>query len=82
MIELTKINGERIVLNSRLIEYIVTIPETKIIMTNGRYHLVKEPYEEIINKVMAFEHRILNGYQVYYGKDDGKEPGLPEKEEI
>lgn len=91
MIELTKINGERIVLNSRLIEYIVTIPETKIIMTNGRYHLVKEPYTEVINKVMAFEHRVLNGYQMVYSKDEGKESGavcasqasgLPEKEEI
>lgn len=91
MIELTKINGDRIVLNCRLIEYIVTIPETKIIMTNGRYHLVKEPYTEIIDKVIDYEHRILKGYQTAYSRDEGKESGadctfhasgLPEKEEI
>lgn len=88
MIELTKINGEQIVLNCRLIEYIVTIPETKIIMTNGRYYLVKESYPEIINKTIAYEHRILKGCQM---SERGEKPeavcdnqagGMPEKEEI
>ena len=62
MIELTKINGELIVVNSRLIEYIVAIPETKIIMNNGRYHLVMEPPQEIIRKVIAFEQKVAEGW--------------------
>lgn len=61
MIELTKINGEPIVVNCRLIEYIVTIPETKIIMSNGRYHLVKESSEEIIRRSIGFEQKIAEG---------------------
>lgn len=61
MIELTKINGEPIVVNCRLIEYIVTIPETKVIMSNGRYHLVKESSEEIIRRSIDFEREIAEG---------------------
>ena len=62
MIELTKINGELIIINSRLIEYIVAIPETKIIMINGRYHIVKEPAEEIVRKVIAYEQKVAEGF--------------------
>lgn len=57
MIELTKINGELIIVNSRLIEYVVTIPETKIVMMNGKYHIVKEPAGDIIRKVVDFEQK-------------------------
>lgn len=72
MIELTKINGEQIIVNSRLIEYIVTIPETKLIMTNGKYHIVKEPANEIIEKVVSFEHRVVGGLLNYHERQTGK----------
>lgn len=72
MIELTKINGEQIIVNSRLIEYIVTIPETKLIMTNGKYYIVKEPANEIIEKVVSFEHRVIGGSLTYHERPTGK----------
>lgn len=71
MIELTKINGEQIIVNSRLIEYIVTIPETKLIMTSGKYHIVKEPAKEIIEKVISFENRVVGGLLNYHGLQTG-----------
>ncbi len=55
MIELTKINREPILINSRQIEFIEIIPESKVVMLNGKYHIVKENKDEIIAKIERFE---------------------------
>lgn len=54
MIELTKINGEPILINPTQIESIELIPEAKIMMMNGRFHLVKEDKDEIKLRVIDF----------------------------
>ena len=59
MITLKKVNNERIVLNSRQIELIETIPESKVIMMNGRFHIVKESVEEIIEKTIEYNSKIV-----------------------
>ena len=59
MITLTKVNNERIVLNSRQIELIETIPESKVIMMNGRFHIVKQSVEEIIEKTIEYNSKIV-----------------------
>jgi flagellar protein FlbD len=59
MIELTQLNGTAFVLNSNLIETVENIPETKILLTNGKYYLVSEGKEEIIEKVIAFNRQIF-----------------------
>ena len=48
-----------IVINEDQIEYIEIIPESKIIMMNGKYHVVKESAEEIIQKTIAYKNSIL-----------------------
>ena len=64
MIILTKLNGEYITVNDRQIEYIDQIPEAKITMTNGRYHIVRESPQEIIEKVVQFNRKIVSGIKV------------------
>lgn len=59
MITLTKVNNEKIVLNSRQIELIEMIPESKVIMMNGRFHIVKESVEEIIEKTIEYNSKIV-----------------------
>lgn len=59
MIKLTKLNNMEIVINEDQIEYIEIIPESKIIMMNGKYHVVKESAEEIIQKTIAYKNSIL-----------------------
>ncbi len=59
MITLTKVNNEKIILNSRQIELVETIPESKVIMMNGRFHIVKESMEEIIEKTIEYNSKIL-----------------------
>ena len=53
-----------IVINEDQIEYIEIIPESKIIMMNGKYHVVKESAEEIIQKTIAYKNSILQGRKI------------------
>ena len=64
MIILTKLNGECVTVNNRQIEYIEQIPESRITMMNGRYHIVRESPQEIIEKVTQFNQEIVSGIKV------------------
>ena len=64
MIILTKLNGEYITVNDRQIEYIDQIPESKITMMNGRYHIVRESPQEIIEKSIKYNQKILGGIKM------------------
>lgn len=59
MIELTKLNGEIILLNCDLIECVESIPESKVLMTNGRYYIVKETPADIIDRVVEFNRCVF-----------------------
>ena len=58
MIVLTKRNHEKFLVNHLQIEYIETIPESKIVMMNHDYYLVRESAEEIINKIAAYNAKV------------------------
>lgn len=60
MIVLEKLNKEEIVLNSNLIELIETIPETKITLTSGRYYLVRQTKEDVVNKIIEYNRKIYS----------------------
>ena len=58
MIRLTKLNREPFLLNHMQIETIEMIPETKIIMMNHDYYLVKDTVEEIIQKIADYNAKV------------------------
>lgn len=58
MIMLTKLNDSKVVLNSAQIESIELIPESKVVMMNGKFFIVKESAEEIIEKTVEYNGRI------------------------
>lgn len=58
MIYLTRINGEQFVLNCRKIERIEIIPESKVILDNGKYYIVEETTEEIIRRTIEYNGKI------------------------
>lgn len=60
MIMLTKINREKIVINEAQIESVELIPESKILMMNGRYYVVRESAEEIIEKCIEYNGAVKN----------------------
>ena len=59
MIQLCKLNNEEILINEDQVESITSIPETKIIMMNREFYLVKESGREVIDKIVKFKQRIL-----------------------
>lgn len=61
MIHLTRINRTPFVLNSDLIEYIETTPDTLIRLTSGQTMMVLESVEEIIDRVVKFRQRVAEG---------------------
>ncbi|SHJ30757.1 flagellar FlbD family protein [Parasporobacterium paucivorans] len=54
MIRLTRLNNQEIVINSAQIECIEVIPESKIIMMNGKFYIVQESIREIIEKTKEY----------------------------
>ena len=61
MVEVVGINGDAFLINATLIEKIEFIPETKITLTTGKYYLVKDSKEDIVNKIINYNQKILRG---------------------
>jgi len=58
MILLTKRNGDEFLVNHHQIQCIEMIPETKVVMVNRDYFLVKETAEEIIDKIANYSAKV------------------------
>jgi len=54
LIELTKLNNKKFVINSDLIETVEAMPDTTISLTTGNKYVVKESVSEIIHKIIEF----------------------------
>ena len=63
MIRLTKLNNDEFVLNSNHIEYIEIIPESKVVLDNKDFYIVKESVDEIINKIVEYNAKIQSFYK-------------------
>ncbi|MGR6836152.1 flagellar FlbD family protein [Syntrophomonas erecta] len=57
MITLTRLNGERIMINVDLIELLEETPDTVVTLTTGRKLVVKEPSRRIRDKIIQFRKR-------------------------
>ena len=53
LIEVTKLNGTKILINTNLIEYIEETPDTVVIFASGRKIIIKESRQEIKNLVKS-----------------------------
>jgi flagellar protein FlbD len=58
MIELTRLNNEKIVVNADLIEFVERTPDTLVTTTTGKKLMVKETIDEIVEKVIVYHHRL------------------------
>ncbi|HTY09853.1 MAG TPA: flagellar FlbD family protein [Bacteroidota bacterium] len=59
MIEVTRLQNQKIVVNADLIEFVEVTPDTMISTTTGKKFLVKESADEVIKKVVAYRRRCL-----------------------
>lgn len=60
MIYLTRLNGEKIMVNVDLLELLEETPDTVVTLTTGKKFVVKESAAQIHNQVVAFRKLIYN----------------------
>jgi flagellar protein FlbD len=60
MIQLTRLNGVSIVLNSDLIKTAEASPDTMLTLINGEKIIVREPCDEVTERVLAYRARLLS----------------------
>lgn len=59
MIEVTKINGVKVLVNPGLIELVEETPDTVLTLTTGKKIIVKESRQEIKNLVILYRKDIF-----------------------
>ena len=59
MIELTRLNGTPMVLNSDLIKIAEASPDTMLTLINGEKLIVREECAEVMERVIAYRARLL-----------------------
>jgi flagellar protein FlbD len=64
MIEVTRLNNQKVIINADLIEFVEASPDTIISTTTGKKVLVKESTDEVIDKVIAYHRRRLSELKV------------------
>lgn len=58
MIKLTKLNKQPFWLNTKLIETIESVPDTKINLNDDKYVLVLETEDEVVDKIIAYNQLV------------------------
>lgn len=59
MIEVTKMNGTKVIINQDLIEIVEETPDTVISFTTGRKLIVKESRQDIKNLVILYKREFM-----------------------
>jgi len=59
MIELTRLNGNPMLVNSDLIKTAESSPDTMLTLINGEKLIVRENCEEVLDRVLAYRSRLL-----------------------
>jgi flagellar protein FlbD len=59
MITLHRLNDSEVVLNSQHIQTVEKTPDTVILMTDGKRFVVKESVEEVVDRVIDFNSKIV-----------------------
>jgi flagellar protein FlbD len=61
MIQLTRLNQKAITVNSDLIKFVENTPDTVITLVSGEKFVVLESAETIVQRVVEFRRRLLDG---------------------
>ena len=59
MIDLTRLNGHRLILNCDLIRYAETTPDTTLTLINGEKLIVRESPDDIVALILKYRAEVL-----------------------
>lgn len=63
MIKVTRLNGNELVINADLIEFVEALPDTIISLVTGKKIMIKESIDTVIGRVAEFK-RLSSGHHV------------------
>ncbi|MCD6256578.1 flagellar FlbD family protein [Candidatus Aerophobetes bacterium] len=63
MIEVTRFNGRKLVINAELVKFVESTPDTLITLTTNDRILVKDKVEEVVEKIIQYQRLIRNGIE-------------------
>lgn len=61
MIQLTRLNNTPLAVNSDLVKFVETAPDTVITLITGEKVVVRESTEEVIRRIIEFRRAVLAG---------------------
>jgi flagellar protein FlbD len=61
MIHLTRLNKQPLMVNSDLIKYVESSPDTLLTLMGGDKIVVRETPEDVLKRVIAFRRQVLEG---------------------
>lgn len=61
MIEVTKLNGETIMVNADHIETVEAHPDTTLVLHNDKRIVIKDSVAEVVRRVMEYQRSIRTG---------------------
>ena len=74
MIYVTRFDGSVLYINPHQIEFMEETPDLVITMLSGRKVLTKDSYETVLNRIVEYRTRIVNGDSTkkpsFYGNED------------
>ena len=69
MIELSRLNGKKFIVNCELIKFIESTPDTVITLTTGEKLMVLEPVEQVIRETVHYRQMLFfKGPEVHEGR--------------
>jgi flagellar protein FlbD len=61
MIQLTRLNGQLLAVNSDLIKFVERSPDTMLTLVNGEKVIVRESMDQVISRIVDFRRVLLAG---------------------
>jgi flagellar protein FlbD len=65
MIQLTRLNGHPLAVNSDLIKFIEQSPDTVITLLNGEKIVVRENAQDVLDRIVQFRRSVLHGIALW-----------------
>jgi flagellar protein FlbD len=69
VIQLTRLNGNPIALNSDLIKFVENAPDTVITLINGEKIIVRETSDDVIHRILGFRRAVMAGLPSWSGTE-------------
>lgn len=77
MVQLTRLNGHPLAVNSDLIKFVEQAPDTVITLVTGEKIVVRESAQDVLERVLQFRRSVLQGIMLWWDNRAAIPPLMP-----